>query len=110
MCIGIPMQVTRVEPGHAICQGRGEMRRVRTALVGDIQAGDWVLIFLDSAQEVINEDRAREINSALDLLAACLQESTPNSPMRDGTVDFDLPSRMSREELLALSSGTTPLH
>lgn len=110
MCIGIPMQVTRVEPGHAICQGRGEMRRVRTALVGDIQAGDWVLIFLDSAQEVINEDRAREVNSALDLLAACLQESTPNSPMRDGTVDFDLPSRMSREELLALSSGTTPHH
>jgi len=93
MCIGIPMQVTRIEPGHAICQGRGETRCVRTALVGDIQAGDWVLIFLDRAQ---------------DLLAACLQESTPNGPMRDDTVAFDLPSRMSREELLAISSGTTP--
>ncbi len=106
MCIGIPMQVLSVEPGHARCCGRGEERRVRTALVGAVTAGDWLLIFLDSAQEHISEARAREVNGTLDLLAAVLHGHDMNTPVNDHTVAFDLPSRMSREQLLALSTGT----
>ena len=36
---------------RAGCSGRGEPRRVRTALVGERRAGDWLLVFLDSARE-----------------------------------------------------------
>ena len=104
MCIGIPMQVTAVEPGHAVCVGRGETRRVRTALVDTVQAGDWLLIFIDSAQEHITAQRAREVNGTLDLLAAVMQGDL--SGMRaHSDAAFALPSSMSHEQLLALSSG-----
>ena len=106
MCIGIPMQVLSIEPGHARCQGRSALRRVRTALVGTVALGDWVLVFLDSAQEIISNQRAQEINSTLDLLEAVLQgHETGTSPSHQAA-SFDLPSRMSREQLLALSGGT----
>ena len=68
MCIGMPMQVTATEPGHAWCEGRGERRRVNTALVGAVVAGDWVLVFLGDAREHIDADRAAEVNAALDLV------------------------------------------
>ena len=104
MCIGIPMQVMAIEPGHAQCDWRGETRRVRTALVGELFVGDWVLVFVDSAQERITPERAREVNATLDLLAA----ASSGLPA-DAHAAFDLPSQMSREQLLALSGQTHPL-
>ncbi len=108
MCIGIPMRVLSLDPGHAHCYGRGDKRRVRTALVGEVAIGDWLLIFIDSAQEIISETRAQEINGTLDLLEATLggQSMHGADPHDAIAVAFDLPSRMSREQLLALSTGT----
>lgn len=100
MCIGIPMQVIATEPGHARCAGRGEMRRVNTALVGTVAADEWLLIFIDSAQERISSERAQEINGTLDLMEAALQGDS-----LDGDAAFPLPSAMSREQLLALSGA-----
>lgn len=98
MCIGIPMQITAIEPGHALCSGRGQHRRVNTALVSPVSVGDWVLIFIDSAQECIAPQRAQEINATLDLMEAVMQgEHT------DAVLGFALPSAMSREQLLVLS-------
>jgi hydrogenase expression/formation protein HypC len=98
MCIGIPMQVVSVEPGHAVCEGRGETRRVRTALVGTVAPRDWLLVFIDSAQEIISAQRASEIDATLDLMQAALAGEFA----RDAA--FALPSAMSKEQLLALSA------
>lgn len=100
MCIGMPMQVVELEPGHAICLGRGERRRVRTALVGEPAPGDWLLVFLDSAQERISAARAAEVNATLDLLAAA-------QAGEGGGADaaFTLPSQLSPDQLLALTGG-----
>lgn len=100
MCIGLPMQVLAVEPGHALCTGRGEQRRVRTALVGEPEPGDWLLVFLDSAQERISAERAAEVDATLDLLAAA-----HTGHGADAAAGFALPSQLSREELLALAGG-----
>jgi hydrogenase expression/formation protein HypC len=100
MCIGIPMQVVTIEPGHARCQGRGEYRRVNTALVGAVIMGEWLLIFIDSAQERISVERAQEINTTLDLMEAALRGES-----RELSVGFSLPSAMSREQLLLLSGS-----
>lgn len=104
MCIDIPMQVLDLEPGHAICAGRGERRRVRTALVGEPSPGDWLLVFLDSAQERISAERAAEVNATLDLLAAVQQG-------QGGGADaaFILPSQLSATDLLALTGATHPM-
>lgn len=104
MCVGIPMQVMAIEPGYAHCDWRGETRRVRTALVGDLRVGDWVLVFIDSAQERITPERAQEVNATLDLLAA----ANAGLPA-DAHAAFELPSQMSREQLLALSGHTPTL-
>lgn len=98
MCIGIPMQVTAIEPGHAWCEGRGERRRVNTALVGDIGVGDWLLVFLGDARERIDAGRAAEVNATLDLVLGAMQG--------DGAGDaagFELPSQMSADQLRQLA-------
>jgi hydrogenase expression/formation protein HypC len=111
MCIGIPMQVIAVEPGHAWCEGRGERRRVNTALVGACAAGDWLLIFLEGARECIDAERAAEVNAALDLIEGALMASLAGVPLqRDVLADpgFALPSAMSAEQVAALSGQVAP--
>lgn len=76
MCIGLPMQVLSTHPGYAICEGMGERRRVDTLLVGDQQVGSWLLVFLNSAREVLNAARAREIELALQALDLAIQGET----------------------------------
>ncbi len=102
MCIAIPLRVTAVRPGRATCEGRGEVREVETALVGECAVGDWLLVFIDSARERITPARAAEVNAALDLLQrAMLGEA-------DGDFGFTLPSAMSADQLAALSGASAP--
>ena len=105
MCLGIPMQATEDGEGWIDCAGRGERRRVRTALVGPLAAGDWVLVHLDSAIERIAPQRAAEVNEALDLLEAALGGEAARAA---GLANFALPSAMSAEELARLTGQTAP--
>lgn len=104
MCIGLPMQITRLEPGHAWCDGRGETRRVNTALVEPCLVGDWVLVFLDGAREVISPERASEVNAALDLLGDAMQGLMTDFNGQD--LGFALPSAMSAADIAALAGQT----
>jgi hydrogenase expression/formation protein HypC len=101
MCIGLPMQITRIEPGHAWCQGRGEQRRVNTALVGPCEPGDWLLVFLDGARERISPERACEIDTVLDMLGDVMQGLHPAAP--GNGLGFELPSAMSAQQVAALA-------
>lgn len=102
MCIAIPMQVIRSEPGHAWVRGRGELRRVDTALLGERSPGDWLLVFLDSARESIDAGRAAEVNGLLDLLEGALVQGTAPGP-----AGFELPSRTDPAALAAFAGRTT---
>jgi hydrogenase expression/formation protein HypC len=72
MCLGIPMQVKEVEDTTAWCEGRGERLRVDIRLIGDVSPGSWVLVFMNSARELLDEARARDITRALEGLEAAL--------------------------------------
>ncbi|MDD0839098.1 HypC/HybG/HupF family hydrogenase formation chaperone [Curvibacter sp. HBC61] len=98
MCIGIPMQVTALEPGHALCEGRGERRRVNTALVDGVATGDWLLVFLGDARERIDAARASEVNATLDLVLGAMRGEGGA-----GDAGFELPSRMSADQLRQLA-------
>jgi len=98
MCIGIPMQVVEAEGRFALCEGRGERRRINTALVGDVATGDWLLVFLDDARESIDADRAAEVNAALDLVLGAMQGAE-----LPGDIHFALPSQMNADQLRALT-------
>ncbi len=73
MCITIPMQIVRAEPGVAWCQGRGEERRVDMTLIGDQPVGQWVLVFIDTARDLIDEQSALQITRALDAVEAAMR-------------------------------------
>ena len=92
MCIGIPMQVLSCEPGYALCQGMGEQRRVDTLLVGEQPPGSWLLVFLDSAREVLTEAGARQIANALQALELAMQG--------DGAIDHLFADLVDREPQL----------
>ena len=99
MCIGVPMEVLTLRPGFALALGRGSWREVNTALVGDLRVGDWVLVFLDSAREIISAERAREIDATLDLLQSAFSGDA------GADASFTLPSAMSAAELSALTES-----
>jgi hydrogenase expression/formation protein HypC len=112
MCIGIPMQVMAIEPGHAWCEGRGERRRVNTALVGEPALGQWLLIFLEGARECLDAERAGEVNAALDLLEGALMAGLGGvAPQFDLAADpgFVLPSAMSAQQVAALAGQAKEL-
>ncbi|MGO8955142.1 MAG: HypC/HybG/HupF family hydrogenase formation chaperone [Rhodomicrobium sp.] len=72
MCIGIPMRVIESDGFTALCEGRGEQRRVNLMLLDEAPPGGWVLIHLGNAVRVLEEEEASQINEALDALTAAL--------------------------------------
>ena len=65
MCIGLPMQVMESGFGFALCEGMGMTREVDTLLVGEQPPGTWLLVFLNSAREVLTEENAQKISDAV---------------------------------------------
>ncbi|WP_419612942.1 HypC/HybG/HupF family hydrogenase formation chaperone, partial [Thiolapillus sp.] len=51
--------------GHAVCEGMGMRREVDTLLIGEQPVGSWVLVFLNSAREVLSPEDAAKISSAI---------------------------------------------
>jgi hydrogenase expression/formation protein HypC len=92
MCIGIPMQVIEAGEFQALCQSIDEVRMIDTRLVGSVAIGSWVLVFMDAAREILDSERALQIQSALAGL----------SRLMNGEVDVDrwFPDLVGREPQL----------
>ena len=73
MCVGLPMTVISTDGARALCARRGERRSVSTLLIGDTAPGDLVLVFIDNAVRRLEADEARQIDDALDGLAAAME-------------------------------------
>ena len=76
MCIGIPMQVLEVEGAGALCEGMGRRQYVNTLLIDTPKPGDWLLVFLNSAREIIDESHAKSIADALTAVNLALAGET----------------------------------
>lgn len=72
MCLGIPMQVISAEGHAAVCRGRNGLERIDTLRTGPLAAGQWVLTSLGAAREIIDAERAAQVESALDALTVVL--------------------------------------
>ena len=81
MCLGIPMQVIEVHETYAMCEGRNGRQVINTMLVEKVEAGQWLMTFLDAGREVIDAERAALVNAALDGLQAVSE---------GGEVDLDV--------------------
>lgn len=67
------MQVIESGFGYARCEGMGIQREVETLLVGEQPPGTWLLIFMDSAREVLSEDDAERITDAVKAIDLIMQ-------------------------------------
>jgi hydrogenase expression/formation protein HypC len=65
MCVGIPLQVLRMDGAMAVCLGNDGEQRIDTLLTGPLLPGQWVLSFLGAAREVLDAERAAQIGDAL---------------------------------------------
>jgi len=94
MCVGIPMRIASVEPGHgtAVATGRGRTETINVLLVDAVVPGDWVLAFQGSAVRALSPDEARETDAALDALEAVLAGT--------GSIDAFFPDLADREPQL----------
>lgn len=87
MCIGIPMQLLQLDqetlqgwclpwPAHPRSSA-SEWVMVNLALVGAVEPGQWLLVFLGSARECLSPERADQVGQALQALTL----------IRDGQLD-----------------------
>lgn len=76
MCLGIPMKILAYKGDLAVCEGDGQQRLVDTMLVGKQELGTWVLVFLDTAREILSEQHAAKIIDALRAVDLTLQGET----------------------------------
>lgn len=64
------MQVIEAHENSALCEGRNGRQVINTMLLEKVEAGQWLLTFLDAGREVIDAQRAALVNAALDGLQA----------------------------------------
>lgn len=76
MCIGMPMQVVTIDGFTAQCAGRDGVQAIDMSLAADAQPGDWVMVFLGAAREVISAKAAGATLDALEALRLAMRGET----------------------------------
>lgn len=87
VCLAIPAQVIGFvdeEARLARAEISGVRRQVSLALVPEAGLGDWVLVHVGFALEVIDEERARETIALLEAMGQAYEEELAG--LREGTV------------------------
>lgn len=85
------MRVVVDQGWSAVCEGRNGRENVNMMLTGPQPEGTWVLTFLGSAREVLDEENARRIDAALDAVAAALRGETVDTDAVFGDLLQTLP-------------------
>jgi hydrogenase expression/formation protein HypC len=73
MCLGLPMTIVETDGTSALCAFRGEQRRVSMLLLSNPPVGAKVLVSIDTAIRVLDEEEARLIADAIEGLNAALE-------------------------------------
>ena len=72
MCLGVPMQLVSVDGIAGMARDGASVELVDLSLTPDARPGDWVLIFLGAAREVMDEAEAMAMRRALDGLRSLM--------------------------------------
>ncbi len=104
MCVGIPMQIIRVDGIAAQATDGREETTIDLSLTGPLAPGTWVLTFLGAAREVIEAEDAQKITAALNGLRALMR----GEDLGDAFADLDARSpRLPAHLQAALDRGET---
>jgi len=73
MCLGLPMTIVETDGMSALCEFHGERRRISVLLLSNPPVGAKVLVFVDTAVRLLDDEEARLIADAIDGLSAALK-------------------------------------
>lgn len=73
MCLGLPMTIVETDGISARCTFNGEERQVSMLLLSNPPVGSKVLVYIDTAIRLLDEEEARLIADAIRGLGAALQ-------------------------------------
>lgn len=76
MCVGIPMQVIEAGLDCALCRAGDGDHRIDTRLVGEVEPGEWLMVFLGAARERMSEEAAHQATAALRALEMAMRGET----------------------------------
>ena len=80
MCLGVPMRIIESDGFTALCERLGERRRVNVMLLEEAPVGACVLVHINNAVRLLDEEEASLINEALDELASALDHHLSPAP------------------------------
>lgn len=83
MCLGIPLRIVSAQGTLAIASDGARTERIDLSLTGPQAPGTWVLVFLGSARQVLDEDEAQRIRAALGGLQALMRGEDPGDAFAD---------------------------
>ncbi|GAB4356317.1 MAG: hypothetical protein Kow0026_16010 [Oricola sp.] len=67
------MQVIESGAGRATCRARDGDHVVDMSLVGAVEPGNWVMVFLGAARETLTEEAARQSADAIEALEMAMR-------------------------------------
>ena len=91
------MQVIESGFGYALCKGMGIMREVDTLLVGEQPPGTWLLVFLQSAREILSEQDAKKISDAVQAIDMIMGNKVSTEPLPMNTIETLFADLIDRE-------------
>ena len=76
MCVGVPMKVVEINYPMAVAEAKGVRRNISLMLLpeDEVKVGDYVIVHVGNAIEIIDEKEAEEIWKALDEVMAILNK------------------------------------
>jgi hydrogenase expression/formation protein HypC len=72
MCLGLPMTIVETDGLSALCVYGAEQRRVSVMLLSNPPVGAKVLVYIDTAVRLLDDEEARLIGDAIQGLEAAL--------------------------------------
>lgn len=73
MCLGLPMTIVETDGMSALCEYASERRQVSVLLLSDPPVGAKVLVYIDTAIRLLDDEEARLIADAIEGLGAALK-------------------------------------
>ncbi len=68
MCVGLPAKVRKVEDGMAVIDASGAERTVSSAMIDDLEPGDFVMVHAGMAIAKITDDDQDEADNLMEEL------------------------------------------
>ena len=81
------MQVIEAHELHAVCIDNNQRVTVDTTLIGQVNRGDWLLVFLGAAREVLDESTALAMRDAVDAVSRIMGGNTSIDDLFGDLVD-----------------------